>query len=148
MRRLASAARVVFEQGGPVFDGFGIACLPHHQDSDREDTMIDLFQIRDSKPKVTGRRNVSGLAIEQVLRGVAMKFLGVGGNAIRIVLTQRRRTPLAPRLFNRLQFDRVHRDRICRRQQNAGLIDKVLHLGERTAMPYLPHAVHDMQYRF
>src|SRR5437899_12933294 len=86
MRRLASTARVVFEQGGPVFDGFGIACLPHHQDSDREDTMIDLFQVRDSKPEVHGCRNVSGLTIEQILRGVAMKFLGVEGNTIRIVL--------------------------------------------------------------
>jgi hypothetical protein len=86
MRRLASTARVVFEQGGPVFDGFGIVCLPHHQDSDREDTVIDLFQVGDAKPEVPGCRNVSGLAIEQILRGITMKFLGVGGNAIRIVL--------------------------------------------------------------
>jgi len=86
MRRLASTARVVFEQGGPVFYGFGISCFPHDQDSDREDTMIDLFQVGDAKPEVPGCHNVSGLAIEQILRGVAMKFLGVGGNAIRIVL--------------------------------------------------------------
>jgi hypothetical protein len=48
--------------------------------------MIDLFQVGDTKPEVPGCRNVSGLAIEQILRGITMKFLGVGGNAIRIVL--------------------------------------------------------------
>lgn len=79
---LPSAARVVSEQSGPVFYGFGNACFPHHQDSDRQDTMIDLLQVGDAKPELPGCRNVSWLAIEQILRGVAMKFLSVRRNAL------------------------------------------------------------------
>ena len=109
--------------------------------------MIDLLQVGGTKPEVPRRRNVSWLAIEQVLRGVVMKFVIVRSDALGIVLPQRRCAPLPPRLFNCLQFDRVHGDRIRRYQENAGLIDKVLHLGERTAVPHLPHAVHDMQRR-
>ena len=36
--------------------------------------MIDLFQVGDAKPELSGCRNVSWLAIEQILRGVTMKF--------------------------------------------------------------------------
>jgi hypothetical protein len=79
---LPSAARIVFEQGGPVFYGFGIACFQHHQVSDREDTMIDLFQVADAKPELSGGGNVSWLAIEQILRGVTMKFISVRRNAL------------------------------------------------------------------
>ena len=108
--------------------------------------MIDLLQIGDTKPEVPGRRNVSWLAIEQILRGVVMKFVIVCSDALGIVLPQRRCAPLPPRLFNCRQFDGVHGDGIRGYKESAGLIDKVLHLGERTAVPHLPHTVHDMQH--
>ena len=48
--------------------------------------MIDLLQVGDTKPKLPRRRNMSWLAIEQVLRGIAMKFVIVRGDAFGIVL--------------------------------------------------------------
>jgi hypothetical protein len=44
--------------------------------------MIDLFQVGDAEPEMRGCRNVSRLAIEQILRGVAMKFIRVRRNAL------------------------------------------------------------------
>ena len=75
-----------------------------------------------------------------------IKVIVVCGDAVRIALPQGRRAPFAALLFNRLQFDGVQSDWIRCCEQNAGLIDEILDLGQRSAMPYLTHAVHDMQH--
>src|SRR5882762_3100497 len=113
--------------------------------SGRERTVIDLLQVCDAKAELTSRCNMSWLAEEQVLRRVTIKVITVCCDAVRIVLPQGRCAPFAALRFNGLQFDGVQCDWIGCYEENAGLIDEILNLGQRSAMPYLTHAVHDMQ---
>lgn len=110
--------------------------------------MIDLLQVCDAKAEFPSRCDVSGLAEEQVFRGVVIVVLAFGSNTFRVVQPQGRRSAFATRFFNGLQFDGIHSDWVGRHQESAGWIDEILNLRERPAMPYLTHAVHDMQHGF
>src|SRR5882672_447135 len=113
--------------------------------SAREWTVIDLLQVSDTKAEFPSRCYMSRLTEEQVFRGVVKKLIVACCDAVGIVLPQGRCTSFAALLFKGLQFDGIESDWIRCRQENAGLIDEILDLGERPAVPYLPHAVHNMQ---
>src|SRR5579871_6567725 len=111
-----------------------------------EKTMVDLLQVADAEAEFSGRRNVSRLPKEQILRSVVKKNVGIRGDAAGIVFPHRRGAVFATFLLDRLQFNRVHRNRVRRNHQDPRLVDEILDLRERAAMPNLPHAVHDMQH--
>jgi len=46
--------------------------------------MIDLLEIRDAKPQLSGRRDMSGLTVKQILAGIVVELFPVCRNALRI----------------------------------------------------------------
>ncbi len=98
--------------------------------------VIDLLQVCDAKAELPSRCNMSWLAEEQVFRRVMIKVIIVCCDVVRIVLPQGRYAPFAALRFNGLQFDGVQCDWIRCYEENAGLIDEILDLGERAAVPY------------
>ena len=76
-----------------------------------------------------------------------IELFAIAGDALGILLPQRWSSLVLTLLFNRLQFDGIHCHRIRRHQQNAALIDEILNLGQRATVPYLSHAIHDVQHR-
>src|SRR6476620_2644171 len=108
--------------------------------------MINLLQIESTEAELSCGCNVSWLAEEQILGGIAEKDPAVRGDTARIVLPQGWRTAFTTFLFNRLEFNGVKSHRVGRDQENSRLIYKILHLCERATMPDLSHAIHDMQH--
>ncbi|SRR6476620_7539577 len=110
--------------------------------------MVNLLQLGDTKAQLPCRCNVSWLTEKQIFRRIVKEYPAVWRDAFWIVLPQGRNATFMPLLFDCLEFDGVHGDGIGSDQEHSRLIDKVLHLCERPAMPHLPHAVHDVQYSF
>ncbi len=110
--------------------------------------MIDAVEVSDAQAQLSRGRDMSGPAIEQVLFWIVVKLLTVAGDAVGIVLPDGRYAFFAPLLFDGLQFDRVDRHRVGTEVENSRLIDKILDLSQRASVPYLAHAIHDVQYRF
>src|SRR5215469_13683631 len=104
-----------------------------------EETMINPLKVRDSETEFTGFGDVSRLPIEQILGGIVEEHVHVWSDTAGIVLPQRRDAVFLAFLLDGFQFNRVHRHRIGRHQENSGLLDKALDLRERPAVPYLAH---------
>lgn len=110
--------------------------------------MLDLLQVGDTEAQFSRGCDVSRLAEEQILSGIVKENVRIGCDAGGIVLPQGRSAVFAAFLFDRFQFNRVHRYRIGTNDQYPGLLDKVLDLRERPAMPNHSHAVHDVKNGF
>src|SRR5437588_9285349 len=143
---LPSGARVVFEQGGPVCGGVGLGSFADHH-SGCEEMVIDLLQVCDSESELSSRRYMSWLTVEQVFCCVVIKLITARCDAVGIMQPQGRRTTFDAFFFNCLQFDRVHSNWIRGHEEDARLINEIPDLSEGSAVPHLPHSVHDMQHR-
>src|SRR6266850_309696 len=111
-------------------------------------TMIDLLEIRDAKPQLSGRRDMSGLTVKQILAGIVVELFRVCRNALRIAFPDGWRSLLTPFFLNGLQFNGVHRHGICSYQEEPRWIDELLGLRQRSSMPDLAGAIHDVQNSF
>lgn len=109
--------------------------------------MIDAFEVGYAQAQLPRGRNVPGPAIEQVLLSIVVELVTVAGDAVGIVLPDRRRAFFTPLLFDGLKFDGVDRHRVGAEVEESRLMDEILYLRQGTAVPNLAHAVHDVQYR-
>src|SRR5271157_2527873 len=111
-------------------------------------TMIDPLEVRDAKPQFSRRRDMAGLTVKQILARIVVELFPVCRDARRIAFPDGRRPLLTPLLLNGLQLNGVHRHGICSYQEESRRINELLDLCQRSSMPDLAGAIHDVQDSF